>query len=76
MKLRASEKREFTGETLPSMEESLSEFLTRLYFRGCPRVLVILVYYCMVAFPISSDDLVDSLEVFAGMKEYSKVRRT
>ena len=57
---------------LPAQEESLREFLTRLHLGGAPRVLIILCYYAMVAFPLVFSDLVDSVEVFAGDKAYTE----
>ena len=53
--------------------EPLGDFLGRLHRAAVPRVLIQMVYYCMLAYPPSADELVDSLEVFAGKKMYSKV---
>ena len=56
--------------------ETLGELLGRLHRAAVPRVLIKLVYYCMLASPPSADELVDSLEVFAGKKMYTKATPT
>ena len=57
---------------LKSLQTCLGKFLTDLHASGAPDILVKLVYYLNTAAPLSDDDLVDSLEVFAGCKSYSK----
>ncbi len=79
MRLKSSKSRRDAADdskVLPQQEESLREFLTRLHKGGAPRILVILCYYTLVAFPLSFADLVDSVEVFAGDKEYTQAHCT
>ena len=59
-------------KVVPAASDSLGGFLATMHMVGCPRILVKLVYYLLLAYPVTSDDLVDSLEVFAGKKRYSQ----
>ena len=56
----------------PAEDVSLGEFLQMMHETGCPSVLVKLVYYLSLANPIGPDDLVDTLEIFAGQKVFSQ----
>jgi hypothetical protein len=60
---------------VPAETVSLDSFLEHMHYVGCPTVLIKLVYFVMVAYPITCEDLVDSVEVFAGCKSYSQVNR-
>ena len=57
---------------IPAEVETLGCFLIRLHRPNVPRVLIQLVYYCLLATPVKPEDLVDSLEVFAGKKMFTK----
>lgn len=61
-----------SAHMIPSRSEELGPFLMRLYYAGAPRVLIVLVYYAMLAFPFTSGDMADSLEVFAGVRAFTK----
>jgi hypothetical protein len=62
-----------SGKRVKRCDLDLGEFLQRLHYLGSPRILVHLVYYLVLAAPAEESELVDSLEVFAGCKAYSKL---
>jgi hypothetical protein len=57
---------------VPAEMESLGDFLVKMHKAMCPRILLKLVYYVALAWPVAEEDLVDSLEVFAGAKQYTE----
>jgi hypothetical protein len=58
---------------VPGRETTLGAFLRLLHTVGCPSTFLKIVYYVLIQKPINCDDLVDSLEVFSGEANYSKV---
>jgi hypothetical protein len=60
--------------TVPSQAVSLSDLLMRLHSIGAPAILIQLTYYVLTSSPVSVTELVDSLEVFAGQKQYTQVQ--
>ena len=61
---------------VPPKYEALGEILGRLHRGAVPRILIQTVYYSLLASAPSSAELVDSLEVFAGKKMYTKAAPT
>ncbi len=58
---------------MPSHSLDMASYLSALHFAGCPAVFVKLLYYLNVVHPTPEEDLVDSIEVFSGRANYSKV---
>jgi hypothetical protein len=61
---------------VPAEMETLGDFLVKMHKAMCPRILLKLVYYVALAWPVAVEDLVDSLEVFAGSKQYTAAPRS
>ncbi len=59
--------------SIPAREVDLGSFLVDLHRQGCPAILIKIVYYVLIASPVRMEELVDSLEVFSGLANYSKV---
>ena len=51
----------------------MGAFVGMLHACGCPPVLIKIIYYILVLDPIETGHLSDSLEVFAGEANYTKV---
>lgn len=51
----------------------MGAFVGMLHACGCPPVLIKIIYYILVLDPIETGHLVDSLEVFSGEANYTKV---
>ena len=58
---------------IPARTLQTGDFLVALHHAGAPHSFVKLMYYVMVSFQPRPEDLVDSLEVFAGTGNYTKV---
>ena len=51
----------------------MGAFVGMLHACGCPPVLIKIIYYILLLDPIETGHLVDSLEVFSGEANYTKV---
>ena len=71
--VRDSRKKAKRTKRVDAESSSVEELLRTMHLQGCPRVLLQLVYYVLVASPIQPHELVDTLEVFAGQKQLTEV---
>jgi hypothetical protein len=61
---------------IPARTSGIDDFILHMHRLGAPTVLLQLVYYVSIAWPATTEDLVDSLEVFAGAKQYTEASGT
>ena len=61
---------------MPARETSLGSFLQALHLVACCSTFIKIVNYILVRAPIKLDELVDSLEIFSGVGNYTKVSFT